>query len=555
MGNMKSSNTRKVAYFAILLAVLLASSTVFAGCSSNNEGENGSNKQTDSDKQTEGSGEQTIKLSVMAGTFGAVPENTEVQKEWQRRMEEYIGRKLDIDWQYIPWGDYSDKFKLTLASGDLPDIMTNTGSDLAVQYGRQGLVLDISKYLDQAPNYKAFLDSTPYVESSMYTPEGNMYFFGDGWSNTDNNQGSAYGSLYRFDTFQKHDIKIPETLDELYEAAKKLKQLYPDSYPVNAFPWPKVEEAFMLSNHVRSDIYWDGDRFTYGAVSEGYKEALMFANKLFNEKLLDPEIITQSEDQVKQKVMTGKSFIVPVAWYGFTSEFNSLGQDSMEWGGALVPDNPTYGKAWKMSSIEPGKLIRPYNGVLVSAKTKHPELIVKMLDYQYTDEMIDLLNWGIEGRTYEIKEGKKQYLPEILNAAIPSKALEPFGVGGSNRAGFIFSPQEFSADLGKYRPMPFFAEGKYMVEKNFIATDKYGGEESVAPYDRAPTVTLDKDEQAKRNETMTPIDTYVSEAAIKFIIGERSFDEWDKYKSEIKNLGDYEAIVKMMNDKAEAVVK
>ncbi|MBQ4544922.1 MAG: hypothetical protein II996_05070, partial [Oscillospiraceae bacterium] len=31
--------------------------------------------------------------------------------------------------------------------------------------------------------------------------------------------------------FEKHNLKAPETYDELYEVCKQLKELYPDSYP------------------------------------------------------------------------------------------------------------------------------------------------------------------------------------------------------------------------------------------------------------------------------------------------------------------------------------
>lgn len=525
----------------IMLTALLLLSIALAGCQS------GANEPESRDN---GGDNKPLKLSIMAATFGASPAGTEVQEEWQRRMEAHIGRKLEIDWQYVPWGEYSDKFKLTLASGDLPDIMTNTDGDLTTQYGRQGIVLDISKYLDEhAPNYKKFVDETPYSKSSLYTPEGNMYFFGDGWSNKANNEGSAYGSLYRFDVFQKHNIPIPETLEQFYDAAKQLKVLYPDSYPVTSFPWPKIQDGLVNIHHTSTSIYWNGKEFAFAPVENAYKEAIMYAAQLYKDKLLDPEIFTQSEDQVKQKATTGKSFMIPLVWYGFVDEFNSA-QQGMEWGGSMLPANESYGVPWKLSSVEPGQRIRPYNGVLISAKTKNPELVVKMIDYQYSDEMIDLLNWGIEGKTYEVVNGVKQLLPEIMNAPIPSKALEPFGIGGYSRAGIVFSPAEFSSDIGKYKPMPFYAKGEYVKEKNFIITDKLGGKESIAPMDRAPFIRLTKEEQSIRTETMTPIDTYVAEMTTKFITGEKSFDEWDSYKAELLKLGDYNAILKILNDKA-----
>lgn len=531
---MKKGNRTKIVGLSVM-ALLLLFTIVLGGCSSS----------TNSNKDSESSDDKTpLKLSIMAASFGSNPENTEIQKEWQKRMEAYIDRPLDIDWRYIPWGEYDDKFKLTLASGDLPDIMTNSGGELAVQYGRQGTVLDISKYLDHAPNYSRFLESTPYVKTSIYTPEGNMYFFGDGFINNENNEGSAFGSIYRFDIFKKHDIKVPETQDEFYAAAKKLKELYPDSYPVNALGWPKVEVGFLYSNHTNSDIYWNGTEFTYGATSDAFKEALMFLNKMYMEKLLDPEIITQSDDQVKQKATTGKSFMIPLAWYGFADEFNSMTKGAMEWGSALLPNNDKYGKSWKMESTKSGQIVQPNNGVLISAKAKNKELLVKMVDYQYSQEMMDLINWGIEGKTYEIKDGKKSFLPDSKNVDI---------VGDGSRLGIVFTPQDFSANVARYKPMPFYAEGKYTSENIFEASNKYGGSESIAPMDRAPTILLSKEEQAQRSETMTSINTYVSEMVTKFIIGEKSFDEWDKYKEEIKKMGDYESVLKLMNEKAASI--
>lgn len=533
----------------ILLSMLLAFTMLMAGCTSGNSTESGKKNLS---KDGEGNeSQEPLKLSIMAGSFGAVPTDTMIQKEWQKRMEAYIGRKLDIKWTYVPWGEYGDKFKLTLASGDLPDIMTNQGAELAKQYGRQGVVLDIAPYLEQAPNYSKYLEGTPYVKQKMYTPEGNMYYFGDGWWNQENNEGSAYGSIYRFDIFKKNNIKIPETMDEFYEAAKRLKELYPDSYPINTYSsWPAIHEGFLYSNHTSLGVYWNGKQYVYGPVEEGFKETLMYLNKLFEEKLLDPEFATQSDDQVKQKMANGKTFMMPLTWYGNADELNKLGSNGMEWGGALLPNNPKYGKAWKGWSADPGKLILDNNGVLISAKTQNPELLVKMIDYQYSDEMVELLNWGIEGVTYEVKDGKKQFLPDIANDSIPAKKLEPFGVSssGSNRSGIVFTPQDFESDIAKYKPMPFYADGQYISGKSKELTNKYGGNESVAPNDRAPKVTLNKEQAATQSQIMTPIETYVNEMVIKFVTGGRSFDEWDKYLADINKMGDYKIVLKMMND-------
>ena len=67
---------------------------------------------------------------------------------------------------------------------------------------------------------------------------------------------------------------------------QKLKELYPDKYPV-ATKWNSLRSLFS-ANHIRDEIFWDGEKYVYGVLEEGYKDAPQFANKLYAEKLLDP---------------------------------------------------------------------------------------------------------------------------------------------------------------------------------------------------------------------------------------------------------------------------
>ena len=48
---------------------------------------------------------------------------------------------------------------------------------------------------------------------------------------------------------------------------------------------------------------------------------------------------------------------------------------------------------------------------------------------------------------------------------------------------------------------------------------------------------------------MTPVETYAQEQKVKFIKGERSFDEWNKYIEELNNMGDINAALEIYNSK------
>ena len=85
--------------------------------------------------------EEPLSFKVTTVYFGdQSPENTKIQEEWIKLCEEKLGRKLDITFEYIHTGDYTEKLQVINAGGDLPDILTcystNSNAKLMVdEYG------------------------------------------------------------------------------------------------------------------------------------------------------------------------------------------------------------------------------------------------------------------------------------------------------------------------------------------------------------------------------------------------------------------------------------
>src|SRR5699024_2209987 len=107
--------------------------------------------------------------------------------------------------------------------------------------------------------------------------------------------------------------------------------------------------------------------------------------------------------------------------------------ENLKWGLAFLPEHPDYGTPWKWGSRQEGKSLSNATGIIISAETEYPEYVVKMIDYQYSDEMIELLNWGIEGVTYTVDEnGDHKFSDEILNAEDPVQAAAEYGIMSSS---------------------------------------------------------------------------------------------------------------------------
>lgn len=539
-----------------LLFVILSALIVAAGCSGksgNNEPSASSAAPASSSSSSSPQASQNaapLSLTVAAPTFGVDPTGTLLQEEYEKAVDAYMGRDVDIKWDRTPWGDYSEKVPVMLAGGNIPDVMVIQGNDIIRQHGDKGLFVNLADYLDHMPNYKKFLDATQDVENYLYTTDGKLYAFYDGYMNPTAMTPAQTGSAYNLEVFEKNNIKVPTTLDELYEAAKKLKEIYPDSYPIGQTGGWGIT-SFMLANHVDGWIYWNGSEYVYGPTQPGYKEAVEFAHKLYAEGLIDPAFWTDGLDQAKAKALSNKNFIFTEIWSAYQWDLYMNNGSQTRWALAMLPDNPKYGKAWKAGSEPSGMAVYDTYGIVISSKAKNIEEIVKLIDYQYSEENMTLINWGVEGTTYQVVDGNKQYLPEIKNAANMTAELEKYCVmtSWSCRPGIVFSPQD---RIAKYDAVPdtlFYHDGQAQLENFWVASDKYGGPESKHPNDFAPRINFTKEEQENESQVMSPIYTYVDESIVKFIKGETAMSEWDNFQAQIKKLGDYESVLKVYNSK------
>ena len=143
------------------------------------------------------------------------------------------------------------------------------------------------------PNIRANFDdaSWAYVMKAAPSPDGNIYsypspssiYLANGWG-------------YRDQVFDALGISFPSNTDELYEAAKRIKAEYPDSWPIQG--WAKTRGyrsltgGYLLAWRTWDDWYIDPDTnaVTYGPQTDKYREVMKFINKLYAEDLVFPEV-------------------------------------------------------------------------------------------------------------------------------------------------------------------------------------------------------------------------------------------------------------------------
>lgn len=539
---------------ALILSSIMLAAMALSSCGGGGESSAASTGSGESSGATEAEIPESATIGVMIPHFGVLPNETPVGQAWEEQMDAALGCDITFEWQFIPYAEYTEKANIALAAADFPDLFRVMDKNLIVPYQDQGLFVELSGYTDSMPNYMDFVETVRYGESKVFDADGHFY----GFQNVEIprlEQGLGIYSVasYRYDTFEENGIKIPETTDEFYEAAKQLKQLYPDTYPVTR-TWA---DTSVYTYHTNDAIFWNGEAYEYGPVTENYRAMLTWLNKLYSEGLLDPESFTEDSDMHNQKMLTGKVFMSLGEWFNDDVNRNNNEESDAYWVNALAPTDPEQGTAWQQVT----NVNEPTIGgeiMVINSNSEYVDLIVKLCDLQYTDDVVELVTWGIEDESFVRDEnGDPTFIDEIKNADDPWSAGDKYGMRASagSRPGL-----QLAIDTKAF--VDFAPNDACYIDGEVVETPwetawpdlSWPDSELIDPNVFAPPITFTSEESQNNSTIMTAVQTMVDEYKLDFITGDRPLSEWDSYVSAVEGMG-YQQVVDLYNEKAAAIVE
>lgn len=321
-----------------------------------------------------------------------------------------ISRRTGITLNLLPYPkkSYAEKLSTVLGSGQLPDIVSGTLLADTNTYGQMGAFASITDYVDQLPNFKSLIADNPensWVMYSWATDEGALYK----WPIYGLNRDVNHGLMYRQDIFDELGIQPWKTTDEFYAALEKIKQAYPDSFPFSSKNGVGIFKLMARYWNVSDDsqnrypFYYDetDGQWKFAGTSDGYKQMLDLMKRMYNNGLLDPEFLTDTQDSWSAKMTTERSFVT----YDWIGRMSLLG--------AQVGDaNPKFDLQFgypiglgKQHSLPKMDVFGPS-----VAKGKNELVALKLLDYLFSPEGGELMTLGIEGEIFNFDaQGRPEY--------------------------------------------------------------------------------------------------------------------------------------------------
>ncbi|MDF2927327.1 MAG: transporter substrate-binding protein [Paenibacillaceae bacterium] len=342
----------------------------------------------------------TLKLAVSETWPGVSYDNASI-----KYIEEKTNTKLEIT------TTTEDKLNIMLASGERPDIVQFGKDATEWKYSKSGLLLPINDYFDKAPNLKAY--GADGIWDAMKHEDGKIYAIPIKGSTIDNIP------LYRKDWLDKLNLKVPTTVEEFIAVAEAISNNDPDgngkkdTYALSGFntgnngfdlaSWDHVFGAHgVLPN------FWieqDG-KIVNGSVANGALDALKVLNRLYKNKAIDLEFVTDNSARFKDKIIKG--VIGAPVYRTFVLDPNNLNNYYTP----MKQHNPNAEFVEGGILKGPGKSIgyrtltkRGWLKTAVLKDSKNVDAAVRLLDYLASDEGNRFVNYGEKGKHYTEENG------------------------------------------------------------------------------------------------------------------------------------------------------
>lgn len=519
----------------VVLVVCCLTVIGMSACSNSEGDENSQLKGSESNNRSSQNQEQVdeptpISISMRTLGFTHVENHSNINEdEYVKKLEELTN--VDLDIQLIPNSDFATMMDLRFASGDIPDVVQTSGGygeasgETLKEAVEAGVFLPLDELIDEyGPNLKEKIPESAWEQQRF--EDGKIYGIPEFLSNP-----SRRATIVRADVLEKIGVDLPTTpeeawtVEETLDILRKMKNEGGLEWPYTGRAEFKYSDTFFGAYDVQPfRSMWemvDDQLQPKFFDSENMIKALQVYKTMYDEGLIHPEFLTHEFNNYKNAAITGKAGMWSMNANELLQWEQQLKQNVPEGDLEIIP--APRGPDGSGGYYLYGNVTRAFL-INKDAEDKAAE-IIKFLDWQLSEEAEIFFTFGIEGKDYEVKDGKIEYKEPQTDAEVN---IERF------RTAFLWMIHDttyFSKLLERTE------DGRKLIETydNILAyegRDGYRFEPSLDAHDNKPQLKMQSDRPA-------PL---LLDHMAKMITGAESIDNWEAVVQEWLDRGGSEVI-------------
>ena len=475
---------------------------------------------------------EPVELTIAASDLGAasLADNLPVWQEIERRTN------VKVNWDVTAAAQYVEVMKLRVSAGggNLPDIMLLPNGLSLAELGSQGMILPLEDYIEtNGDNILAAYEKFPNMRA-LTSADGHIYSIN---SMNEAAYFSPYGFIVRKDWLDRVGLDIPTTIEEWEEGMRAFK-----AQDANGNGNPNDEVPYSAGGTVWYTTYWgnawglhmiqssgwypdENGQMQYEYLSDNAREWLTWLNKMYSEGLIDPEFMTLGDEaKMFEKVVRDEIGVFTANPSNIPTLLATLQANGVK-DAELVAVAPPKGPHAQATEVIGDMAV---DGYVVSSSCENPDIAIAFINYLLSDEGAELLNFGIEGETYNKNSDGTYTLTEVVtndpNGRSPKEVLESYGC-------WINGP---TMKLEAREEALLFSYPDDVRQNILDYTDE------TRPY-ATPGLMLPA-QTAEESEVVSGVkgelSTYVYEMCGKFVVGTASVEtDWQSYLDGAEALG------------------
>jgi len=438
---------------------------------------------------------------------------------------------IDIEWTHS--NNAAEQFNLSLVSGDWYDSYWQAPWNGSLDYYiEEEMVLDLTDLIAQyAPNYDSLRRVTNDSYKSTLTDGGRSAGFFDSIQSL---QTPYVGPLIRNDWLKKVGKDLPQTYDELYEVLVAFRDEIGADIPLAITPagiddWLSAGMGTVYASWFNEEFYQVNGEMKFGPITPEFKAYVEMIAKWYAEDLLDPEFYSrglfdsisgETGEMCQEYIGAGRAmyFNIDMA-KGMSSnpDFELVALPAItNTPGEQVPFVLGGGSVTYMS----------LNPSVIMTTCENPENLVKWFDYLYSDEGSLLLNYGIEGQSFEFNEDGEPRLTAMIYDDADLSLNQMLSIWTGSGSG---GPWNYDWTRETTTPKNSPAQ--------LAARDVWLNSTS-AEHNTVASLTISEENSDEYNSIMADVRTCVAENLPRFIIGEKNMtNEWDAFQATLQSMG------------------